>query len=64
MEEDIDKNNQFKSKIIRSLIEIQDAVCNFYVDSDLNDSNINGNNALLDFNEKNLENVRFGEVNW
>ena len=63
MEEDIDKNNQFKSKIIRSLIEIQDAVCNFYVDSDLNDSNINGNNALLDFNEKNLENVRFGEVN-
>ena len=40
-----------------------DAVCIFYGDNGLNDPSIKRNTAHVDFNDKNLDNVRFVKVN-
>ena len=62
-EADIDIKNQFKIKNLPCPQENSDAVCKSYVDSRLNDPSIIRNTAHVDFNEKNLDNVRFVQVN-
>ena len=56
-------NNQFRIKHSLCLLENSDAVCNFYVDSGLNDPSMIGNGTHDDFSDKNLGKVRFVPVN-
>ena len=63
IEEDLDMKNQFKIKNIPCPQENSDAVCKSYVDSELNDPSLIRKSAHVDFNDKNLDNVRFVKVN-
>ena len=56
IEEDIDMTNQFRMKKLPP--PSLKSVCKFYVDSYLNDPSIIRNTAHVDFNDKNLDNVR------
>ena len=59
IEEDIDVKKFVESNNLHCLQENSDAVCKSYVDSGLNDPSIIQNTAHVDFNDKNLDNVRF-----
>ena len=63
MEEDIDLKNQFRIKNSPDPISIREAASKNYVDNLFNDPSIIKNTAHVDFNDKNLDNVRFVEVN-
>ena len=52
--EGIDKKTQFKINNLPSPKEKSAAVCNFFVDSDLNDPSLIRNTSHVDFNDKNL----------
>ena len=55
--------NQFRIKNLPFPVENADAVCKSYVDSGLNHTSIIRNTAHVDFNDENLDNVRFVKVN-
>ena len=63
IEENVDVKNQCKIRNSACPQQKSNAVCKSYVDSGLNDPSINRNNANVDFNDKNLDNVRFVKVN-
>ena len=63
IEEDIDLKNQYRIKNLPDPTEIQDACSKKYVDSLFNHPTIIKNTAHVDFNDKNLDNVRFVKVN-
>ena len=63
IEEDIDMKNQFKITNSPCPVENSDAVCKGYVESGLKDPSIIRNTAQVDFNDKNLDIVRFVKVN-
>ena len=54
--------NQFTIEYLSCPQEISDAVSKSYVDGGLKDPSIKRNTALVDFNDKNLDNVRFVKV--
>ena len=63
IEEDIDLKNQFRIKILPDAISNGEPVSKQYVDNKFNDPSIIKNTAHVDFNDKNLDNVRFVKVN-
>ena len=63
IEEDIDLKNQYRYKNLPDPTNIQDACSKNYVDKKFNDPSIIENTAHVDFNDKNLDNVRFVKVN-
>ena len=63
IEEDIDLKNQYRIKNLPDPTNIQDACSKHYVDNKFNDPSIIKNTAHVDFNDKNLDNVRFVKVN-
>ena len=63
IEEDIDLKNQFRIKNLPDPISIGEPVSKQYVDNNFNDPSIIKNTAHVDFNDKNLDNVRFVKVN-
>ena len=63
IEEDIDLENQFRIKNILDRISIGEAASKIYVDNKFNDPSIIKNTAHVDFNDKNLDNVRFVKIN-
>ena len=67
IESNIEEGNDMKTKFkFRNLTCPQgnsDAVCKSYVCSGMNDPGIIRNTAQVDFNDKNLDNVRFVKVN-
>ena len=63
IEEDIDLKNQFRIKNLPNPISIREATSKNYVDKLFNDPSINGNNAHIDVNDRNITNARFIQVN-
>ena len=63
IEEDIDLKNQNRIKNSPDPISIREAISKNYVDSNFNDPSIIRNTSHVDFNDKNLDNVRFIKVN-
>ena len=63
IQEDLDLKNQYKIENLPCPVEISDAACKSYVDSGLMDPNILANTAHVNFNDKNLDNVRFRKLN-
>ena len=63
IEEDIDLKNQYRIKNLPDPISIGEPVSKQYVDNKFNDPSIIKNTAHVDFNDKNLDNVRFVKVN-
>ena len=63
IEEDIDLKNQYRIKNLPNPISIGEPVSKQYVDNKFNDPSIIKNTAHVDFNDKNLDNVRFVKVN-
>ena len=63
VEEDIDLKNQCRIKNLPDLISIGEAVSKNYVDNNFNDPSIMRNNTHVDFNDENVDNVRFINVN-
>ena len=63
IEEDIDLKNQFGIKKLPHPISISEAASKLFVDNEFNDPSIIRNLAHVDFNDKNLDNVRFAKVN-
>ena len=61
-EEDIDMNNQFRYKNLPDPIGIREPSSKVYVDYKFNDPSIIKNTAHNDFNDKNLDNVRFKKL--
>ena len=61
--EDIDLKNQYKIENLPDPISIPEAASKKYVDNKFNDPRILKNTAHVDFNDKNLDNVRFVKVN-
>ena len=62
IEEDIDMKNQIKIEVLPSPQEKSDTACKYYVYSGINDPTIIGNTTYVEFNDKNLDNVRFAKV--
>ena len=60
IEEGINEKNQIRVK--NSPVESTDAVCQSFVDSGLKHPSILGNIALVEFNDKYLDDVRFVKV--
>ena len=58
IEEDIDLKNQFRIKNLPDPISTREATSKNYVDNLFNDPSIIKNTAHVDFNDKNLDNVR------
>ena len=63
IEEDIDLKNQFRIKNLPDPISNGEPVSKQYVDNKFNHPSIIKNTAHVDFNDKNLDNVRFVKVN-
>ena len=63
IEEDFDMKNQFRIKNLKDLLSIREAASRNYVDTLFNDPSLIKNTAHVDFNDKNLDNVRFVKVN-
>ena len=63
IEEDIDLKNQYRIKNVLDPISIREVCSKNYVDNLFNDPSIIKNTAHVDFNDKNLDNVRFVKVN-
>ena len=63
IEEDIDLKNQYRIKNVPDPISIRDVCSKNYTDNLFNDPSIIKNTAHIDFNDKNLDNVRFVKVN-
>ena len=63
VEEDIDLKNQCRIKNLPDLISIGERVSKNYVDNKFNDPSIMRNNTHADFNDENVDNVRFINVN-
>ena len=63
IEENIDLKNQFRIKNVPDPISIREVCSKNYVDNLFNDPSIIKNTAHVDFNDKNLDNVRFVKVN-
>ena len=63
IEEDIDLKNQYRIKNLPNPVSIWEAVSKQYVDNKFDDPSIIKNTAHVDFNDKNLDNVRFVKVN-
>ena len=63
IEEDIDLKSQYRIKNLPNPVSIGEAVSKQYVDNKLDDPSIIKNTAHVDFNDKNLDNVRFVKVN-
>ena len=62
LEEDIDLRNQFRIKNLPDPVSISEACNKIYVDKNFNDPTNIRNNTHVDFNDKNLENVRIIKV--
>ena len=63
IEEDIDLKNQYRIKNLPDPINSGEPVSKQYVDNKFDDPSIIKNTAHVDFNDKNLDNVRFVKVN-
>ena len=63
IEEDIDMKSQYRITNLPDPISIREAASKHYVDTLFNDSNILKNNAHIDFNDRNITNARFIQVN-
>ena len=63
IEEDIDMKNYFKIKNLLCPEEHSDAVCKSHLNSGLKDPSIIRNTAHVDFNDKNIDKVKFVKVN-
>ena len=63
IEEDIEKKNFFRIKILKVPISIREAASKNYVDTSFNDPSMITNTAHVDFNDKNLDNLRFNKMN-
>ena len=61
--EDIDLKNKYRIKNLPDPISIREAASKNYVDNLFNHPSIIKNKAHVDFNDKNLDNVRFVKVN-
>ena len=61
--EDIDLKNQYRIKNLPDPISIRETCNKNYVDNKFNDPSIIKNNAHVDFDDKNLHNVRSFRVN-
>ena len=62
IEEDIDLKSQYRIKNLPNPVSIGEAVSKQYVDNKFDDPSIIKNTAHVDFNDKNLDNVRFVKV--
>ena len=63
IEEDIDMKNQFRIKHLKDAISIRDACSRKYVDNKFSDPSIIKNTDHVDFNDINVDNIRFVKVN-
>ena len=63
IEKDIDMNNQLKIRNLHCPVENSDAVGKSHLDGGLNDPSKIKNTAQIDFNDKNLDFVRFVKLN-
>ena len=61
MEEDIDMTNQFGITNLPEPIGIKELASKLYVD--MNNPSMTKNTAIVDFKDKNPENVRFAKLN-
>ena len=62
IEEDTDKENQFRNKSLPCPKSIREPASKSNVDNEFNDPNLFKESAQFDFNEKNLDNVQFGKI--
>ena len=62
IEEDIDLKNQYRIKNVPDPISIREAASKNYVDNLFNDPSIIKNSSHVNFNDKNIDNVRFVKV--
>ena len=63
IEEDIDLKNQYRIKNLPDPVSVGEPVSKQYVDNKFDDPSIIKNTAHVDFNDKNLDNVRIVKVN-
>ena len=63
IEEDREMKNFFRNKILKVPISIREAASKKNVDTSFNDPSMITNTARVDFNDKNLDNVRFIKMN-
>ena len=63
IEKDIDSEGRYRIKSLPNPISIREAASKKYVDNKFIDPTILKNTAHVDFNDKNLNNVRFIKVN-
>ena len=63
IEEDIDLKSQFRTKELPDPTNVQDPCSRNYVDRLFNDPSIIKNTTHIDFNERNITNARFNQVN-
>ena len=62
IEEDINMKNQFRIKNLPDPIIIRETTSKYHVDNILNDPTITKNTANVDFNDKNLDKIRFRKL--
>ena len=62
-EEDIDLNVLFTIQNLKNPISIRETASKNYVDTLINDSSTKANTAHVDFQDRNLNNIRFVKVN-
>ena len=62
-DEDTDMKNHFRNKNFPDRISIREPASNLYVDKKFNDPSIVKNTAQVDFHVRNLDNIRFVEIN-
>ena len=55
--------NQFRIKNLTDAINLRDPASKLYVDKRCKDPRITKNYAVVDFNDKSLDNVRFNKLN-
>ena len=64
IEKDIDMKNQFRIENLPDPISIRESASKLYVADKFNDPSITKNTEHFDFNNKNLDKVRFVKVNF
>ena len=63
IEEDVDVTNQYRIKKLPDLLNTRETASKNFVDNLFNDPSIIKNTRHVNFNDKNLDNVRFVKVN-
>ena len=56
--------NQYRNKNLKGPINIREAASKYYVDNKINDPSKIKNDRDVHFNDKKIENIKFGKINY